>query len=231
MNKLPILNCGVRIAACMVHPCRTPQLLLIALVVFVLSACSGPPASPTAIPPSVAQPQQSTPELVKGKPVFENTNDATPVIIVPATEDSLPTSLLPEGEGTPTPLSLAFQLPPTALGIATGGATIVDQPNGKVVANVPAGSTLTVTGRSADGKFFAVYEDDGTSGWVTAGSLQLYGADDLTVVEQAISPAPIVTLLAEQMIPLETSALDAAMAAEANATAVVTSTLISTPVP
>ncbi|MFN8442169.1 MAG: SH3 domain-containing protein [Caldilineaceae bacterium] len=225
MNKLRIKN-GELLQR------RNPQLLCLLLLVFLLAACGGgTPAAPTAIPASVAQPQQPKPELVKGKPVFESTNDATPVIIVPATETDIDPSLLLADEGTPTPLSLSFHIPPTALGIATGGASIVDAPNGRVVATVPAGSTLTVTGRSSDGKFLAVYEDDGTAGWVTVGSLQLYGADDLTVVEQPIFPAPIITLLAEQMIPLETSALDAAMTAEAKSTSTFTLTVASTPVP
>lgn len=207
---------------------RLSWLLVLCLLLFSLAACGGgPPGTPTAIPPSVAQPQQATPELVKDKPVFEEANGTTPVVIVPPTEAGAVASLLPEDVATLTPIPLTFHIPPTAMGIATGGATIVDQPGGKVVATIPSGSTLTVTGRSADGKFLAVYEDDGTAGWVSTGSLQLFGADDLTVVDQPIFPAPIVTLLAEQMIPLETSALDAAMTREANATPIP----ISTPVP
>ena len=247
MNKLRILNyeCGIAIRRLFngynnLALLRTTsqsaihnlKLLSLPLLVFLLAACGGgPPAAPTAIPPSVAKPQQPTPELVKGRPVFDKTNSDTPVIIVPATETDINPSLLLPEEGTPTPLSLAFKIPPTALGIATGGASIVDAPNGKVITTVPSGSTLTVTGRSSDGKFLAVYEDDGTAGWVSAGSLQLYGADDLTVVEQPLFPAPIVTMLAEQMIPLETSALDAAMTAQAQSTATPAAAEISTPVP
>ena len=110
------------------------------------------------------------------------------------------------------------------MGIATGGTTVVDEPGGSVLATVPAGSTLTVTGRSADGDFLAVYDDSGIYGWVAAGSLKLFGAEDLTVVEGAISPAPVVTLMAEAMQPLETSAIDDAIQAMMQATPVIVAT-------
>ncbi len=70
--------------------------------------------------------------------------------------------------------------------------------------SVPVADTVTVTGRSADGNWLAIYTDDATAGWVPAGSLVLYGDEDLTTVDRAFSPAPVATLLAEAMLPQST---------------------------
>ena len=75
-----------------------------------------------------------------------------------------------------------------------------------------------MTGRSADGQFLAVYNDAAIAGWVPAGQLKLFGGDDLTVVDSAISPGPIATLIADAMQPLATSAIDAAMREMKNST-------------
>lgn len=196
----------------------------IGLMGLLLTACGGgPPAPPTAIPPSVAQPEQPSPELSRSQPVFNSANASPTVIIVQDAPETI--SALADAEGgTPEPIQLQFKIPPSAMGIATGGTTVVDEPGGSVLATVPAGSTLTVTGRSADGDFLAVYDDSGLYGWVAAGSLKLFGAEDLTIVEGAISPAPVVTLMAEAMQPLETSAIDDAIQAMMQATPVVVAT-------
>lgn len=213
MNKLRIANYELR---------KVPILLLITSAMLLTACGGGPPAPPTAIPPSVARPDQPSPELVRAKPTFSEVNTSPTVIIVQ--DETTATPVVPESVGTPTPIQLLFQIPPSALGIATGGATVVDAPGGSILANVPAGSTLTVTGKSADGKFLAVYDDSGLSGWVSAGSMKLFGADDLTVVEEAISPAPIATMMAEAMQPPATSVLQAAMTEMMDTTPVENST-------
>lgn len=198
------------------------------LLALLLTACGGgPPAQPTAIPASVAKPEQPSPDLVRGKPVFRAPEASATVIIVPDADVNVSSQFVDPETGSSPSAQLSFELPPSALGIATSGTSIVDKPGGNVMATVPGGNILTVTGRSSDKKFLAVYNDAGISGWVPVNSLKLFGADDLTVVEFAISPAPIATFLAELMIPLETSALDAAMAAMTE-TAPIT---VSTPTP
>ncbi len=181
---------------------------LIALAIaLLLTACGGPPASPTAIPADVARPEQPT-------PVFA---DAT---LVPAAA-----TLTPDASGgavagdaadsaTAAPRLdlitglLATPRPPTALGIATGGATLLDAPGGAALQSLPAGTTVTVTGRSANGNYLAAYTGTAVAGWVAAGNLRLFGADDLTVVERAEGPGPIATLIAEAMEPVEVGELE-----------------------
>jgi hypothetical protein len=110
---------------------------------------------------------------------------------------------------SPTPDSLSglpgivFAPPPSALGIVTGGAPLWDQPDGTVVATLPAGEIVTVTGLGADGRFVAVYTNAFAVGWVARGSLTLYGAEDLTVVDQALEPGPVATLIAEAMATVQ----------------------------
>jgi hypothetical protein len=104
--------------------------------------------------------------------------------------------------------AMLMNLPPSAMGVATGGATIFDQPGGAVVGSLPAGGTITVTGRSQDGAWLAVYTNDAISGWVSAGALRLFGADDLETVTNALSPAPVATMIAEAMIPPALSMAD-----------------------
>jgi uncharacterized protein YgiM (DUF1202 family) len=98
--------------------------------------------------------------------------------------------------------------PPSAMGIATGGATILDTPGGSAVGSVPGAGTVTVTGRSADGNWLAVYTDDATSGWVPAGALVIYNAGVLTTVDEPFSPGPVATLIADALIPPSTPIAD-----------------------
>jgi hypothetical protein len=176
-----------------------------------LAACGGPPASPTAIPANVIRPQQSTPVYAKGQPQYL-VSDVTPtVIILPVPAEQTP-ELPPETPmGRLPPRRLLMKIPPSALGIAPNGATIFDAPEGKAILSLPAGASLTVTGRSADGKYLAVYTSQAIVGWTPATQLRLFGADDLTVVDEAVSPAPVATLLAEAMQPPAVSVLDAVM--------------------
>jgi L-arabinose isomerase len=62
---------------------------------------------------------------------------------------------------------------------------------------------VTVTGKSADGRFVAVYTNAFVVGWVATGQLTLYGADELEAVESAPNPAPVATLMAEVMAPVQ----------------------------
>ena len=63
---------------------------------------------------------------------------------------------------------------PAAMGIASGGTAIYAEPGGRALATVPVGGVLTVTGKSADGDWYAVYNEDAVFGWAPAGQLRVY---------------------------------------------------------
>lgn len=165
-----------------------------------LAACGGAAmGTPTPIPAHVVEPEQPTPVYSTAQPQFRlEQPDATPlfagtpipVATTPLSDDQLRAELLK---------AMLMNLPPSAMGIATGGATIYAEPGATVVGSVPAGGSITVTGRSQDGNWLAVYTNEALTGWVAAGTLRLYGADDLETVTTALSPAPVATLLAEAM--------------------------------
>jgi hypothetical protein len=175
-------------------------------MVALMAACAAPGApAATPIPASVAQPPQSTPEFRVGAERF-SLNSVTPTVIfitptVAASNEEL--AVVPEGDSNRGALlrALLMNQPPSAMGIATGGATLLDRPGGSVVTSVAGGATVTATGRSADGNWLAVYTAEALSGWIPVGSVVLFGADDLLVVDEAFSPAPVATMLAEALAP------------------------------
>ncbi len=179
---------------------------LFLLTMLILAACGGGPETPTAIPASVVRPEQPTP--VYGQATTFNlaptvgatveSNGAASAAPVAAVAQPAPS----EPEQTTRPLVLPMLQTPSALGIATGGATLLEQPNGRALVNLPAGATVTVTGKSADGRYLAAYTNEGVAGWVPAGQIRLFGGDDLIVVEAAAGPGPIATLIAQAMQPV-----------------------------
>ncbi len=177
------------------------------VLALTLMGCGGPPAAATAIPADVARPDQPTPVFANATPI------PAPATLTPdasggaAVAEAEANATLPPRLDAITAL-LATPRPPTALGIASGGATLLDAPGGAVVQSLPAGATVTVTGRSGDGNYLAVYTSDAVAGWITVGSLRLFGDDDLTVVERSQGPGPIATLLAEAMQPIDVGALE-----------------------
>jgi uncharacterized protein YgiM (DUF1202 family) len=91
---------------------------------------------------------------------------------------------------------------PSGMGVATGGGAIYATPGGRVLARIPVGGIVTVTGKSADGAWFAVYDDDANFGWTPAGQLRVYNSEVLLTVAAAPDPGPVATLLAEANIPV-----------------------------
>lgn len=185
---------------------------------FLLSACGGAAmATPTPIPADIVRPEQPTPPLSTAEPRFQ---------LEPSTREPVfvytPTPLPDVAAGASSAKDFRSQLlrsylmdqPPTALGIAPGGVTIVDKPGGRAVATVPGAGSVTVSGRSADGKWLAVFTDGAAAGWVPEGSLVLFGADDLKVVDKTFSPAPVATLIAGALTPVSTP-LDVVLAERA----------------
>jgi uncharacterized protein YraI len=185
------------------HLQRVWFVLVLGALVLLLAACGGAASgTPTPIPADVVRPEQPTPVYSTAQPLFRIEQNSTippvfaatiaPVATAPPDADAIRAELLK---------AMLMNLPPSAMGIATGGATIYAEPNGSVVASLPAGGALTVTGRSQDGNWLAVYTSDAITGWVSAGSLRLFGDDDLEVVTNALSPAPVATMIAEAMLP------------------------------
>ena len=107
---------------------------------------------------------------------------------------------------TSQPVTSTLNQTPSALGIVQGGAVLFEQPNGRALGNLPTGATVTVTGKSADGRYLAVYTEQGNAGWMAAGQVRLFGGDGLVVVPTANGPGPIATLLAEAMQPVTITA-------------------------
>lgn len=171
----------------------------------LLAACGQGRATPTPLPPDVVRPVQPTP-VYGGAAQF---NLATPEMpAVRATPPATPAvSIAPSLALVATPFqpgfAALFDQPPSGLGIVTGGAALLEQPGGRTVATLPAGEIVTATGKSADGRFVAVYTNAFVVGWVATGQLMLYGVDELEIVEAAPDPAPVATLMAEVMAPVQ----------------------------
>jgi uncharacterized protein YgiM (DUF1202 family) len=184
---------------------RKDSLLAVSLVL-ILAGCGGPGGgTPTPIPASVARPQQPTPVYPQKADVFSlSTPQATAQFV--ATESSAADIAAVETsanlERAAVRLFIENQTP-AATGIASGGTAIYTEPGGRTLAAVPVGGVLTVTGKSADGTWYAVYNEDAVFGWVPVGQLRVYGADALVVVEQAPDPGPVATLLAQANQPIQ----------------------------
>ena len=182
---------------------------LLVLAMLILAACGGGPETPTAIPASVVRPDQPTP--VYGQ---ATTFNLAPTVAATVESNSVVDEapvVAPSSAAQPEPsmseqktrsIVLPMLQTPSALGIATGGATLLEQPNGRALVNLPAGAAVTVTGKSADGRYLAAYTNEGVAGWVPTGQLLLFGGDDLIVVESTAGPGPIATLIAQAMQPV-----------------------------
>lgn len=210
--------------------------ILILLIGLVVSACGGPPgqATPTPLPPGdpVAQ---STPEfsapLITALPTAENAavdvvqaQLATQIASQMAAAETpmvVPTSISIEPASGLLPDALLSQ--PTALGIVSGvSADVLVSQGGSVQETLPAGATVTITGRAQDGAWYAVYLDSGRSGWVAAESVRVFGEISLVPVvtepfrlgaNAPADPAPTAA-------PDEPPAMDASAAPPATATPV-----------
>ncbi|MCS6827625.1 MAG: hypothetical protein NZ553_13500 [Caldilinea sp.] len=181
-----------------------PGLWISLTLVLTLVGCSQAAlTTPTPIPADVVRPVQPTPVYTARADIFTlNTPQGTPIFITP-TPTPVPDALsaVQRGPAGWTAL-LAIEQPPSAIGIATAGAAIYDQPGGRILKQVPPTGVLNVTGVSADGRWLSVYDDDAVFGWTPAGQLTLFGADDLTVVDKAVNPGVVATLIADAMVPV-----------------------------
>ncbi len=169
----------------------------------LLAGCGGPAqATPTAIPASVVRPVQPTPAYPERVSAYTLlTPGTTPQFVSPAADEASVVDAASGAQRVAIALYIQNQTP-SAVGIAPGGAAIYAERGGRSLAAVPVGGVLTITGKSADGAWYAVYNDAAVYGWTPAGQLRVFGADDLVVVEEAPDPAPIATLLAQAAEPV-----------------------------
>ena len=93
---------------------------------------------------------------------------------------------------------------PSAMGVVRVSARLHTAPNAAFGGDrvLAVGTTVTVTGRGIDRDWLAVFLGDGEAGWLPTTALQLFGDDDLTIVDSAEGPGPIATLIYEALQPL-----------------------------
>lgn len=183
--------------------------IICGLVAVLLVACGGERTTPTPLPADIVRPVQPTPvyqtsaNFILATATPPTTTVASRVPLSP-TELMTATASVTGMQTASTTLSPPAFIPqtPTALGIATGGAVLQATPGGRALVNLPAGATVTVTGKSADGRYLTAYTDQAIVGWIAAGQLLLLGGEELVVVESASGPGPIATLMAEAMQPV-----------------------------
>lgn len=205
-------------------PVGPARVLLLLMAGIVFSGCVGRPggAAPTPLPPG-ARIEQPTAIFIAPPPTptSEPTPSAeiNPVQAMIATQIALRALEAPEA-ATPIPtLTVAAPVEadpirralidtqltrPTSMGIVGGGgAGFFAAPGGALIQSLPAGATLTITGRTGDGGWYAAYLGDGRSGWIAVGAARIFGdPGELEIVSQSISPAIVATLIAEASRPV-----------------------------
>ena len=168
----------------------------------LLSACAGGVAEPTAIPATIVRPEQPAPLFENDVRAYRMATAAAPLFPPGATTAT--GAGVRAGASPVAGVEETLVQRPSAMGIVRAVSSLYAAPDGAVAEGVAliVGATVTVTGRSADGRWLALFTADGIPGWLPANVLQLYGAGDLTTVDSAVGPGPIATLINEAMQPL-----------------------------
>ena len=190
--------------------------LTLVCVVLMVAACGRRPGEPTPLPPGtrVAQPTPDFSAPSQGNSAATETADRVaetvrtrlaqqqePAAPAPTTADARPTATQ-SAQDARSGLSV-FSLP-TALGIVVGGGPLYSTPGAGAILIMQVGSTLTITGRSTDGGWYAAYLADGTAGWAPASQVRIFGdAAGLEIVQESLGPAVVATLIAEASSPVE----------------------------
>ena len=172
-----------------------------------LAACGRERATATPIPASVVRPVQPTPVYARSSAFRLTTPTPTAAItpVTPITPTRPGLVQLPSASLTSAPdtTMLLLAQTPSALGIVTVDATLLEIPNGQAVAQLPSGTVLTLTGKTKDGRYLAAYTNAGATGWINPKHLTLFGADDLQVVAESRGPGVAATLVAAAMQPVQ----------------------------
>ena len=190
--------------------------LILVCVVLMVAACGRRPGEPTPLPPGtrVAQPTPDFSVPSQGNTVATETADrVAETVRTRLSQQQAQATLTPKiSDARPAPTQSVqdarsglsvFNLP-TALGIVVGGGPLYSAPGGGAVVNMQVGATLTITGRSADGGWYAAYLADGTAGWAPASQVRIFGdAAGLEIVQESLGPAVVATLIAEASSPVE----------------------------
>lgn len=107
--------------------------------------------------------------------------------------------------------------------VRSGGAELQIAPGGNQL-QLPIGTSLTATGRSADGRWFSVYSEDYGDGWVEADQILVIDVErlpvmsmDISLTESADSAAADVQLTVASASDDSSTAMDVDSAAEVNA--------------
>ena len=196
------------------------------------AACGRRPSEPTPLPlgtrvdqptpdfsaPAQAETTPQSAESLRTRLAQQQTQTA------PTPASTLTPAVSP---AVPLDVSLAVFSRPTALGILSGGGLLYSAPAGPIAATLQVGATLTITGRSADGAWFAAYLADGVAGWVPAAQVRVFGdASELETVQESLGPAVVATLIAEASKPQESiSAVTVRLTATASTATVSTATV------
>ena len=185
--------------------------LLLLCLLFLLTACGRRPGQPTPLPAGTRV-AQNTPDFSAPAQAESPTQTADQVAqslrarLAQQRTQTAPTAPRPS-PSPPPPLpfptpSLAVFSRPTALGILSAGGLLYSAPGAGAVTNLQLGATLTITGRSADGAWFAAYLADGIAGWVPAAQVRVFGdVNQLEIVQESLGPAVVATLIAEASKP------------------------------
>ena len=190
--------------------------MLLLCLLFLLTACGRRPGQPTPLPAGTRV-AQNTPDFSAPAQADSPTQTADQVAeslrarLAQQRTPTAPTATPAASAGAnPAPSalsaypSLAVFSRPTALGILSAGGLLYTAPGAGVLANLQIGATLTITGRSADGAWFAAYLADGIAGWVPAAQVRVFGdANLLEIVQESLGPAVVATLIAEASKPQE----------------------------
>ena len=179
---------------------------LVACFALSMAACGGPQiAAPTAIPAEITVPDQPAPIYADDATRFTLATPAPPVFPDSGvrSENSVSAGAMDRPE-----IVLPYEQMPSALGVVRGGAVLRDAPDGRQIGSIPVGGTVTITGKTDEGRAYAVFSHDGLAGWLAASAVTVYGGDDLVVVNSAVGPGPVATLMAEAMRPIEPSVLE-----------------------
>ena len=190
--------------------------LILVCIVLMVAACGRRPGEPTPLPlgTRVAQPTPDFSAPSQGNSAATETADRVAETVrtrlaqqqeqtdtVPTTADARPD---PPQSAQDARSGLSVFSLPTALGIVVGGGPLYSTPGAGAILIMQVGSTLTITGRSADGGWYAAYLADGTAGWAPVSQVRIFGdAAGLEIVQESLGPAVVATLIAEASKPVE----------------------------
>ena len=113
-----------------------------------IAGCGGPGlATPTAIPAGVVRLAQPAPAYVDDAGRFTLATPRPTIMAAPAPGENNPTAM-----ATRPAIRLPVEQRPTVLGILRQAGVLRIAPGGDVRESLPFAATVTVTGRSADGR-------------------------------------------------------------------------------